>query len=194
MNIILMLAAGIAASIFFWWLRRAKPPWGISTTRLKRILLWCIVSLLMIASPILLYGWVKWSASFVIEQIGVVAQPIAYEIRLIDKFDLIDSPMRRIYVTYQINGPLEEAAGKIERWADEKNPPWQARVMNYQIDGVSNIIDIACDPGSPNTGGGINSVSLWEDGRLDLMIRFSMAPQACGLPSNPFNYWIYFGY
>lgn len=194
-NVILALIANAVVLLILTILTRAKPEWRLETTDAKRAAIWGFALVLGLAAPAVLYWWTIHSTELLIEEIGLDVQQIDYEIRLIDNLDFGNSPMRRIYARYQVVEPLETAIGKISMWSTQQTPAWRTTLhAGKRIDGVTNELDAVCDPGSPNTGNGIHFISVWSDGQITLMIRFAAAPQACGLPSNPFNYWVYSGY
>ncbi len=194
-NVIVALAFSIIVLLVLALVNRLRPEWRIETTRPKRVILWGGALALSVASPLLLNWWVIQSANMVIRDMGISAQPIEHEVRLVDRFSLIDSPARRIVARYQVEESNEIAVDKISEWAAQQNPQWLTSYnVGLIIDDVPADLYAGCDPGSPITASGIHYVLVGSDSRLDLMIRFFTAPQACGLPSNPFNYWFYTGY
>jgi len=195
-NLILAVGFDVIMLVALIVLARFRPRWGVSVSRMGRWLFWGLAMLLVLASPLILYWSVTQATEHVLKETGIHAERVSYQLRLIDNLQIGESPRRRIYATYQLTEPLDDAVKKIDVWANSKNPPWQTGQARYKrpLSSADNEIRAACDPGSPDTGGGIHSISIWSDGQMTMMIRFADTPQACGLPSNIFNRLIYSGW
>ncbi|MCA9368080.1 hypothetical protein KC887_07555 [Candidatus Kaiserbacteria bacterium] len=179
-----ILVAGLFLLLCLFVLSILKPNWSVPTSQSKRLVFWGIVMVSALLAPLILYWSVVQATEHVLKETDIDAQRISYKVRLIDNLQFGESPSRRIHAIYQLTEPIDNAAEKLEEWANSKNPPWQISQSENMIrtDGVKGKISVICDPGSPDTGGGIHYITIWQDGTMTMMIRFADAPHKCGLP------------